>query len=90
MWIEGGSDFGALAVVKHDERDVVFFTGGGEHGGWENKGNCEVCPPSAVRFRLETVCYGHNLLSAAGRHAHPRRFPEDINPCRRLSDVYNA
>jgi outer membrane protein assembly factor BamB len=55
VWIEDGSDFGALAVVKHDERDVVFFTGGGEHGGWQNKGNCEVCPPSAVRFRLETV-----------------------------------
>jgi outer membrane protein assembly factor BamB len=53
--IEGGSDFGALAVVKHDERDVVFFSGGGEHGGWENKGNCEVPPPAAVRFRLGTV-----------------------------------
>jgi hypothetical protein len=42
-------------LVKSDERDVVFFTGGGEHGGWENKGNppCSNPPPAAVKFAFE-------------------------------------
>jgi len=53
LTVEGGTDFGAMAVVKYDERDVVFFTGGGEHGGWTNKGNCPTPPPSAVRFALD-------------------------------------
>lgn len=47
-------DFGAGgSIVKHDERDVAFFTGGGEHGGWANKGTAPIMPPSAVRFRLD-------------------------------------
>jgi hypothetical protein len=50
--VEGGTDFGATTIVKHDERDVVFSTGGGEHGGWEKKGACATPPPSCVRYRL--------------------------------------
>ena len=50
--VEGGTDFGATTVVKYDERDVTFHTGGGEHGGWENKGKCDTPPPSAVRWSL--------------------------------------
>lgn len=51
--VEGGTDFGATAVVNYDQRDVVFFTGGGEHGGWTGKGRTETPPPSAVRFALQ-------------------------------------
>jgi hypothetical protein len=53
LTVEGGSDFGATALVKSDEPDVVYFTGGGEHGGWLNKGNCPVPPPACVRFTLD-------------------------------------
>jgi outer membrane protein assembly factor BamB len=53
LTLDGGSDFGATALVKSDERDVVFFTGGGEHGGWTNKGKTAVMPPACVRFSLE-------------------------------------
>ncbi len=50
--IEGWGNHGASMLVKSDEPDVVFFTGGGEHGGWKNKGRSENPPPAAVRFRL--------------------------------------
>jgi outer membrane protein assembly factor BamB len=50
--VDGWVDSGATMLVKHDERDLVFFTGGGEHGGWTNKGNSETPPPAAVRFSL--------------------------------------
>jgi hypothetical protein len=53
--VEGWSNHGGTMLVKSDERDVVFFTGGGEHGGWENKGNppCSTPPPAAIRFALD-------------------------------------
>jgi hypothetical protein len=51
--VEGWSNPAASMLVKRDEPDVVFFTGGGEHGGWKGKGNCPNPPPAAVRFRLE-------------------------------------
>ncbi len=51
--IEGWGNQGATMLVKYDEPDVVFFTGGGEHGGWINKGRTKNPPPSAVRFRVE-------------------------------------
>ena len=50
--IAGWKNEGGTAIVKHDERDVVFFTGGGEHGGWESKGKCATPPPAAVRFAV--------------------------------------
>jgi outer membrane protein assembly factor BamB len=54
--VEGWSNHGGTMLVKSDERDVVFFTGGGEHGGWENKGNppCKTPPPAAVKFELDS------------------------------------
>jgi hypothetical protein len=51
--VEGWANHGGTMLVKSDERDVVFFTGGGEHGGWENKGNSDHPPPAAVKFSLE-------------------------------------
>ena len=53
--VEGWKNHGGTMLVKADERDVVFFTGGGEHGGWENKGNppCTTPPPAAVKFALD-------------------------------------
>jgi len=50
--VEGWSNPGATMLVRHDQRDTVFFTGGGEHGGWEGKGNSEQPPPAAVKFSL--------------------------------------
>jgi hypothetical protein len=51
--VEGWSSAGARAVLNTDHRDTVFFTGGGEHGGWEGKGDCPTPPPAAVRFALQ-------------------------------------
>lgn len=50
--INGWENCGATMIVKPNEPDVVFFTGGGEHGGWIKKGNAENPPPAAVRFTL--------------------------------------
>lgn len=40
-------------LVKHDEPDVVFYCGNGEHAGWIGNDKSEEKPPLAVRFRLE-------------------------------------
>jgi outer membrane protein assembly factor BamB len=55
LTVEGWKDYGMQTLVKHDERDVVFFCGSGEHCGWTDKGgdNATYRPPAAVRFRLE-------------------------------------
>lgn len=50
--VEGWKNPGATMLVKSDEPDVVFFTGGGEHGGWEAKGQGTNPPPAAIRFTL--------------------------------------
>lgn len=47
---EGWTDYGMQTLVKHDERDVIFFCGAGEHCGWKGKGDCPTPPPAAVRF----------------------------------------
>lgn len=60
--IEGWKDHGATMLVKHDEPDVVFFTGGGEHGGWTEKGKCPTPPPAAVKFTLEGEILKANIL----------------------------
>ena len=49
----GWKPCGITRLVKHDEPNIVFFTGGGEHGNWPNKGNCPTPPPLAVRFTLK-------------------------------------
>ena len=51
--IDGWDDEGMQYLVKHDEPDVVYFCGAGEHSGWTGKGNADVQPPAAVRFALE-------------------------------------
>jgi hypothetical protein len=52
--IEGWTDFGATALVKHDERDVVFFSEGGDHAPWSGfRGEGHKNSPAAVRFQLE-------------------------------------
>ncbi len=53
LTVEGWRLQGITRLAKHDERNVVFFTGGGEHGNWENKGKSETPPPVAARFTLE-------------------------------------
>ncbi len=48
--MDGWREFGMQTLVKHDERDVVFFGGEGEHCGWTGKGICPTPPPAAIRF----------------------------------------
>jgi outer membrane protein assembly factor BamB len=51
--VEGWCNPGLWAVVKYDEPDVVFFTGGGQHGGWsENDLYGDHPSPAAVKFSL--------------------------------------
>jgi outer membrane protein assembly factor BamB len=51
--VEGWYNPGLWAVVKYDERDVVFFTGGGQHGGWSDSDVYGDRPsPAAVKFSL--------------------------------------
>jgi len=50
--VEGWLISGMQALVKHDERDVVFFCGSGEHCDWPSKGVCATPPPAAVRYAL--------------------------------------
>jgi hypothetical protein len=50
---EGWTNTGTFALVRSDRRDVVFYSGGGEHGGWEKKGKCEQPPPAAVQYTLD-------------------------------------
>jgi outer membrane protein assembly factor BamB len=51
--VEGWELQGITRLVKSDERDVVFFTGGGEHGNWAEKGATDTPPPVVARFTLQ-------------------------------------
>lgn len=51
--VEGWKIQGITRLVKHDEPDVLFAVGGGEHGNWEAKGRGETPSPVAVRFSLD-------------------------------------
>jgi hypothetical protein len=53
--VEGWLISGMQALVKDDERDVVFFCGSGEHCGWpDNHGSYgPTPPPAAVRYTLD-------------------------------------
>jgi len=52
--LDGWLICGMQALVKHDERDVVFFCGSGEHCTWPNKGfGIDTPPPAAVRYTLD-------------------------------------
>lgn len=51
--VEGWVSEGMQILVKHDEPDVAFFCGAGEHCGWKNKGDADIQPPAAFRFSLE-------------------------------------
>lgn len=74
LTVGGWENCGATMVVKTNEPDVVFFTGGGEHGGWIKKGNGENPPPAAVRFTLNgdalnaTVLWSGVNGKASGSH----------------------
>ena len=53
--VDGWRDEGMQVLVKRDEPDVVFFCGGGEHGGWQGKGKlpkAKIGSPACVRFSL--------------------------------------
>jgi hypothetical protein len=51
--VVGWKDEGMQTLVKHDQRDVVYFCGAGEHCGWTSKGKgVDPMPPAAVRFAL--------------------------------------
>ena len=85
--VRGWTNEGACAVLNTDRPDTVFFSGGGEHGGWEAKGNCETPPPAAVRLSLnggllqakvlwsgvdgQKLCCHTGLVYCAGKLYHP-------------------
>jgi outer membrane protein assembly factor BamB len=50
---QGPGDTGTSILIKHDEPDVAFFGGGGEHGASPDKGKDEIAFPWAGRFRRE-------------------------------------
>ena len=41
---------GIIARTDPDRPDVLYLAGGGEHGGWENKGKADILPPAAIRL----------------------------------------
>ncbi len=49
--IDGLNQSGLMMLVRSDQRDTVFFSGGGQHGGWNDRG--DIKSPAAVRFTLE-------------------------------------
>jgi hypothetical protein len=61
--VEGWNNHGMIVAVNTDRPDTLIMTGGGEHGGWENKGNCSNPPPAAVRFTLEGDPSAHSAGS---------------------------
>lgn len=61
LTVEGWKDAGMTTLVKHDEPNVIFFTGVSEHCGWTGKGGVpkgtdpaiprdHYSPPAMVRF----------------------------------------
>jgi outer membrane protein assembly factor BamB len=50
--VEGWENPCMMSVVNADEPDTIYATGGGEHGGWVEKGNGPHPPPAAVKFTL--------------------------------------
>lgn len=64
LTIAGWKDFGMQTLVRHDQPDVVFFCGAGEHCGWSEKGGAkaEFQPPAAVRFALDGDTLRGNVL----------------------------
>jgi hypothetical protein len=62
--VEGWKNNGMVVHVNRDRPDTLFFVGGGEHGGWEGKGNCPTPPPAAVRFAWENGPDGSPGLKA--------------------------
>jgi outer membrane protein assembly factor BamB len=51
--IEGWPNNGMMVAVNTDRPDTLLMVGGGEHGGWEDKGGRSNPPPAAVRFTME-------------------------------------
>jgi len=64
--VEGYKEAGMQTLVKHDEPDVVFFCGSGEHCGWSGKGAGPPGSPAAVRFAPEGDTLKATVLWHAG------------------------
>jgi hypothetical protein len=61
--IDGWTGYGSTALVKHDERDVVFFAEGGDHAPWPGfRGEGHQDSPAAVRFSLDGKTLKTKLL----------------------------
>jgi hypothetical protein len=80
--VVGWKDYGLQTLVKHDERDVVYFCGEGEHCGWTDKGKASPNPPAAVRFSLRgdslharVLWHGGTIGSGKGKHAYGGTAP---------------
>ncbi len=66
LTIDGWKDEGMQILVAHDQRNVAFFCGSGEHCGWTNKGNADPAPPAAVRFSLNGQTLSAEVLWHGG------------------------
>jgi hypothetical protein len=87
--IEGWLISGMQALVKHDERDVVFFCGSGEHCTWPNKGfGIDTPPPAAVRYALEGDVLRGTVLWAGVQD--PAAIATRANPAPPYSKVHDA
>jgi hypothetical protein len=79
LTVEGWKDTGMQILVKHDERDVAYFCGSGEHCAWRNKGAADVQPPACFRFTLQGDTLTGTLLwdgaTLGGRKAWGNNSP---------------
>ncbi len=76
--IEGWNIDGMQILVKHDEPDVAFFCGCGEHVSWPEKGRAKAGPnpPAAVRFALKNDVLTGTVLWHGGTIAASESFKE--------------
>jgi outer membrane protein assembly factor BamB len=51
--VEGWRSTGMMVVADTDQPDTLYLTGGGEHGGWVDKGHGENPPPAAIRIAFD-------------------------------------
>lgn len=69
--VVGWTSCGGTMLVDPNHADTVFFTGGGEHGGWDKKGAGAHPPVAAVRFSQTGSNLTSNVLwSGVGTGGH--------------------
>lgn len=75
--VEGWNIVGMQTLVKHDQRDVVYFGGYGQHSGWSSK---EILPPAAVRFSRKGDTLNAKTIWHAGQLEDGKRLRGGNSP----------